>query len=213
MCFSPVASFGASGGLAVIGVKTLQKTESKKEIPFAMIPFLFAVQQFFEGLVWILPDSTLMASISTYYFIVFAFVLWPALLPFSIYLMEPGPKRKQILKVISVIGVFVALSLLYFIVKNPVSAEIVNKSVFYDIGGVHDRLYVYLYLVAVCLSCFISSHRMIVVLGVALVLSFLASIFFYLNTYISVWCFFAALLSVIIYLHFRWRGRFKQLGT
>lgn len=209
MCFSPIASFGASGGLAYVGVKTLQKTTEKREILYASIPFLFAIQQFFEGLVWVFPTSGLLTTVATYYFMVFAFFLWPALLPFSVYLLEDGEVRRKILLSISILGLLVGIILLFFIAQYPVSAEIVNHSILYNISGEHNKLFIYLYLIAVCLSCLISSHRMVMIFGIALVLSFLVSLYFFLTTYISVWCFFAAVLSILVYLHFRWKDRWS----
>ena len=40
MCFSAPASFIAGTALSVIGVAALKRTESKSEIPFALIPLL-----------------------------------------------------------------------------------------------------------------------------------------------------------------------------
>ena len=49
MCFSAPASFIAGTALSVIGVAALKRTESKSEIPFALIPLLFGIQQLIEG--------------------------------------------------------------------------------------------------------------------------------------------------------------------
>jgi hypothetical protein len=43
---------------------------------------------------------------------------------------------------------------------------------------------------------------MVKVFGVLALLSFAAAYFFYAIWFISVWCFFAALLSAVVYLHF-----------
>ena len=49
MCFSATASFTVGVVLSVIGVVTIKMTRRKEEIPFAMIPLLFGIQQFIEG--------------------------------------------------------------------------------------------------------------------------------------------------------------------
>lgn len=49
MCFSATASFIASTTLCVIGVATLKNTKASDEVPFAMIPFIFGIQQLIEG--------------------------------------------------------------------------------------------------------------------------------------------------------------------
>jgi hypothetical protein len=53
MCFSATASFGASVVLGTIGVATLTKVKERAQVPFAIIPIMFAVQQFTEGILWI----------------------------------------------------------------------------------------------------------------------------------------------------------------
>ena len=59
-----------------------------------------------------------------------------------------------------------------------------------------------LYLMSTTLSPFLSSYRTVKLFGVLLLLSFAAAYALYATWFISVWCFFAALLSVAVYLHF-----------
>jgi uncharacterized membrane protein len=47
-----------------------------------------------------------------------------------------------------------------------------------------------------------SSHRIVRVFGIAALLSFLAAYAVYAKWFISVWCFFAAVLSAIVLLYF-----------
>lgn len=51
--------------------------------------------------------------------------------------------------------------------------------------------------------------------GVLALLSFVGTYLYYTRALVSVWCFFAAVLSLIIYLHLRFRqmGGFPRLGT
>ena len=64
-----------------------------------------------------------------------------------------------------------------------------------------------LYLLAATVSPMFSSYRLVKVFGVLALLSFAAAYGFYATWFISVWCFFAALLSAVIYLHFVLQGR------
>ena len=59
-----------------------------------------------------------------------------------------------------------------------------------------------LYLLSTAVSPLLSTHRMVVVFGALALLSFGAAYAFYATWFISVWCFFAALLSAVVYLHF-----------
>jgi hypothetical protein len=56
------------------------------------------------------------------------------------------------------------------------------------------------------LSMMLSLRRAFKSFGILVVLSFGAAYYFYAIRFISVWCFFAALLSVLFNLHFRSRS-------
>jgi hypothetical protein len=62
-----------------------------------------------------------------------------------------------------------------------------------------------LYLAATCGSFFVSSHPFVRLFGVLALVSFVLSYLFYARALVSVWCFFAAILSVVIYVHLRYR--------
>jgi len=64
-----------------------------------------------------------------------------------------------------------------------------------------------LYLLSTALSPVLSTHRMVKLFGVLALLSFGAAYAFYATWFISVWCFFAALRSPVVYLHFALRAR------
>ena len=63
-----------------------------------------------------------------------------------------------------------------------------------------------LYVAATCLSGFFSSHSFLQLFGGLALLSFVATYILYANALVSVWCFFAALLSILMYVHLRFRG-------
>jgi len=53
MCFSASASFIAGASLFAVGVATLKRARARAELPFAMIPLLFGIQQLTEGVIWL----------------------------------------------------------------------------------------------------------------------------------------------------------------
>ena len=53
MCFSATASFISGATLCVIGVATLKQTKAPAEVPIALIPLLFGIQQLTEGVIWL----------------------------------------------------------------------------------------------------------------------------------------------------------------
>lgn len=77
MCFSATASFTAGGALLLIGAITTTRVTKSVEMPFAMIPVLFGLQQIIEGVLWLtLPDEAPLTNmILTYAYSVFSHVL------------------------------------------------------------------------------------------------------------------------------------------
>jgi hypothetical protein len=49
MCFSATASFIAGTTLSIIGIATIRNVERRSELPLALIPLLFGIQQLIEG--------------------------------------------------------------------------------------------------------------------------------------------------------------------
>lgn len=203
MCFSAAASFAAGGALSVAGGLTIAQVKEKSELPLASIPLLFGIQQAIEGAVWLSFSSPILNTIATYAYSMFSHVLWPIFVPLSVLLIENDPTRKNILRLISFLGLAVGLYLLYFIVFEPVTAHVINNSIAYHSPHLYVYLIMALYLIVTCGSCLFSSHRIINLFGVVLLISFAIAAWFFVDTFFSVWCFFAAVLSIIVYWYFQ----------
>ncbi len=207
MCFSASASFIAGTSLSAIGAATLRKAETKSEIPFAMIPLLFGIQQLTEGVIWLTfhYDAPILKLAMTYLYSGFSHVLWPIYVPFAIGILEGERWRKKIIYAFGIAGIAVGLYLFYFMVADPMVAEVVGKHIVY----MSPHFYIYpvmvLYLAATCLSCFFSSHGFVKLFGGLMLLSFIAAYLVHVAALVSIWCFFAAILSLLVYLHLRFR--------
>lgn len=190
--------------MSAIGVLTLKKAEQKTEIPLAMIPLLFGIQQIIEGMLWLSFrfDAPLLNVTMTYAFMLFSHVLWPMFVPFAIGLVETVAWRKKVISAFQITGVAVGLYLLYWIVKFPVISE-VDEHIVYVSPHFYKVPMMALYLVATCVGCFFSSHKLINIFGVLALLLFMVAYWIHTAAFFSVWCFFAAILSVVIYLHFK----------
>jgi hypothetical protein len=205
MCFSATASFVAGVSLSGIGVATVIKADRRAEIPFAMIPLLFGVQQIIEGMLWLSfqYDLPVLKVTTTYVFTMFSHVLWPIFVPFSIGLLETVTWRKKVIALFLITGIAVGLYNLYFIVTYPVISE-VNCNVIYYLPYFHKLQVVALYLAATCAGCYFSSHKMINIFGVLALSLFMVAYWFYTVAFLSVGCFFAAIRSAVIYMHFKY---------
>ncbi len=208
MCFSATASFVAGTSLSVIGVATLKHVKRKTEIPFAMIPLLFGIQQLAEGVIWLTfaNDAPLLQQTMTYVYSGFSHVFWPIYVPFAIGVLEAVRWRRKALAGFEVAGLAAGLYLLYFIVTQPVVAQVVSRHIEYISPHFYIAPVIVLYLLATCVSAFFSSHKFVNLFGALALLSFLATYAIYAHALVSVWCFFAALLSILMYVHMRFRG-------
>lgn len=202
MCFSTTASFVAGGALIAAGVATIRKAKTKAELPFASIPLLFGIQQIVEGMVWLSFGLPLWNVAVTYVYSIFSHTLWPIFVPIAILLLEKDPVRKKILRVFSGIGLAVGIFLFYFILADGVISQITNNSIAYISPHLYLPLVLTLYVLATCGSWFASSHKIINIFGVVFLASFAFAAWFFNETFISVWCFFAAILSILILWYF-----------
>ena len=207
MCFSASASFTAGTVLSVIGVAALRITHASSERPFAMIPLLFGIQQLTEGVIWLTfsHDAPLLKQTMTYLYSIFSHVLWPMYVPFAMGVMEAVRWRKKAIFAFEAAGVIVGLYLLYFIVTSPVVAEVVGSHIVYVSPHFYLIPMIIFYLAATCVSCFFSSHGFVRLFGVLALLSYIAAYVIHVEALVSIWCFFAAILSLLIYLHLRFR--------
>ena len=204
MCFSATASFIAGAALSVMGAATLRTTQTRAEIPFASIPLLFAIQQVVEGALWLSFrfDAPQLNAAMTYLFSMFSHVLWPIFVPFSIGLLEDVPWRRKAIWGFQVIGVSVGLYLLYLLVEFPVTS-MAAANIVYVSPHFYEIPVMLLYVAATCVSCLFSSKAIIRLFGALAFVLFALAYGFFTVALFSVWCFFAAILSCIIYTNLR----------
>jgi len=200
MCFSATASFTASATLIVLGTLAVRKAQTRAELPFAFIPVLFGIQQGLEGALWVgLHDhmSTL-SIILTYAYSFFSHVLWPIYVPLASLAIEPAGLRRKVIAIIAIIGIAVGLYLLGLLLFLPITARVVEHHISYDSPYFYAELTMALYLLATSVSLMVSSHARVAVFGIIVFLSSAITYIFYNFWFISVWCFFSALMSAIV---------------
>lgn len=204
MCFSATASFASGVILTTIGIVSIKKVHNKKQILFASIPFIFAIQQFSEGFVWLSLlhlTNTHWEQLSTYSFLLFALVIWPAWVPISLFLIEKTHNRKIILGIFSGLGILFSILSLIYLITYKSEAQITSYHIHYELNIPFDAkiLIGILYLIPTVISNFMSSTKGVALMGVFVLLSYLISRVFFNDHVISVWCFFSALISMTIY--------------
>lgn len=203
MCFSPTASFGSAAVLLIIGGVCIKNSETGPQKLLSSIPLMLSLQQSLEGIVWISllnPEYSEWGKSATYGFLIFAQVVWLFFVPFSVMMLEKEPKRKKILLFLTILGSVQAVILGYGMLMYSVSSEILHSHIRYNLdfppanrwfGGA-------LYIIATGVSPIISSIGRLRFVGAIVLCSYLFTRILYAQNVISVWCYFAALISLVI---------------
>ena len=208
MCFSSGASFAVGTYLLGVGVMAVRLVRDPREWPFASIPLLFAIQQFSEGVIWLTleRDAPGLHAFMTHVYSFFSHVLWPVCIPVTVLLMEPPGARRRALRLLVVIGLGVGAYLLYALIDYPLVARQSGHHIEYLTPPYFLTAAAMLYLVSTTISLMLSSHRTLRLFGQLALASFALAYGVYETWFISVWCFFAAVLSTVVLFHFRVRA-------
>ena len=203
MCFSATASFVAGTALFGAGVLALRLARSPAERPFAAIPLLFAIQQITEGFVWLSFGWSLpgLNAALTQIYSFFSHVLWPVYVPIATWLIEPQRGRRLQLASLAAGGSVVGLFLLYSMFNFPIKAQLAGGHIDYVSPHFYLPVVMILYLAATTGSMLLTSHRMVRLFGALALVASAVTYLTYARWFISVWCFSAAVLSVIVCLH------------
>ncbi|MCL4361290.1 hypothetical protein M1446_02965 [Candidatus Dependentiae bacterium] len=204
MCFSLKASLIASSGLMVLGYFSLKEIKARRQILFAGVPLLFSIQQLSEGILWAymngLISNIFIKNFAVYFFLTFVLLIWPFYMPLSIYFLERKKLNKQILLGITIFGTCFSVFLLFYLIKYGADVTILGNSICYQIylpEGVDVKSLMF-YVCAVVAPFFISTVSLMPYFGFALLASCIFAYYFWFATFISVWCFFGAILSCFV---------------
>lgn len=204
MCFSAGASFAGGALITAIGVTTVRKNGDSSHRVFAAMPLIFGVQQISEGFVWVAlqsPGHAMMLSIATYVFLFAAVILWPAYVPLSVLLMEKERGGRRIMIALLGLGLLVSAYYGVRLLTSEIYPVISSHHIKYA-GEFPQKLALAVfagYLTATLVPLLISSRRHVWLLGLLMAMSCLITGIFYKEYLTSVWCFFAALISILIY--------------
>lgn len=216
MCFSMSVSYGSAALLIATGAATSLGNQTKPRRMVAAIPLLFGVQQAAEGIVWQTMGQEAAISLNQFgilLFLTFVYVVWPSWLPWSLYNIESNEKRKRILKIIGGMGLGISLLAAIVLYSAEVEAYVVGHSVGYNFRNLHrswpPNIEFPLYLTPTMVPFFISSLRTVKRAGYLVFGSLLIAQVINQEATTSVWCFFAALISLYIAVNILWRRQFN----
>lgn len=215
MCFSTSVSFVTGVSLLAVGsyATFIANIRNKKYLLLAFMPMFFGLQQIIEGFVWLgvqNNNNPLLLKISTLGFLLFALLFWPMYAPLSIYVItdKVAIKKKRLLLVLFYLGLCVgtALYLPLAMGTTHLSTKVFCSAISYDwdIPMPLEYIYIALYLLVTILPFFVSENVGLKIFAILILLSAIIANYFYTYQRTSVWCFFAAILSIfIVYIIYR----------
>ncbi|MDD4855207.1 MAG: hypothetical protein PHQ22_05870 [Sulfuricurvum sp.] len=203
--FFAILNFTFSGAIFVIGILTLRKVSTPNEVVFASLPLLFALHQFTEGFVWLGVSHLIEPSalkLAEGIFIFYAQGLLPFLVPLAIWLLEPSGVRKKLISLLMIVGALITAYTVWGLSIQPTSVSVQNNSLAYVNLWTDNRLVGISYILTTCGSLILSRGISIQLFGW---LNFFGLIVIYLlkpYSFTSLWCFYAAIASVLLYFYF-----------
>ena len=206
MCFSASANFVGSAVLGAIGVATLTEVKHRRELLFAAMPLLFALHQFTEGFVWLGLDHKLPAIVAHdagAAYVLYAQGLLPFLLPLSVLLIEPTRDRRRLMLGFSILGGALMVYLLWGLIAYPIQVSAGNHGIVYLNRITTTTMVAMLYVTATCGALFFSGFRALVLLAWLNFVGLLTVMVVRRYEFTSLWCAYAAVVSVVIYFFFR----------
>ncbi|MEO1003270.1 MAG: DUF6629 family protein [Cyanobacteria bacterium J06638_7] len=216
MCFSASASFTAAAVLMPMGIYSIHiaRTIPRRGYePLAAIPLFFGLQQFVEGLVWTGLDSGRLEPLTTAAsvgFLFFAYCFWMIWVPWSAYAISAAnepPARSRRLRWVWIIASVLGIGFFLPVLIHP---PLVQPNVFTD-GRIT-------YQVQTVLHNFINTEPLgqllywgfivaplvalrdpaVKLFGVLIFVSIFLTWFTYSQAFNSVWCFYCAILSIVV---------------
>ena len=215
MCYSAEASFIAGGVLTITSISIARIPKEKASLPLSIIPAVFAAHQLIEGVIWLGQGKIGMAgaeSLAVFLYALIAYVFWPVFIPYTALRMEPETGRRILIMICQAVGIAVGLGYFLGMLRSPVGVSVYTCHLSYQVTSLLDTGPAYIF--AVTVPFLVSSHRGLVLFGLAILLScatglYLAS----LPAFPSVWCFFAAFLSISLYAYFKAEQRSEVCET
>ena len=205
MCYSAEASFIASGVLTATSLSIARLPKVKASLPLAYLPAIFAAHQFIEGIIWLNQGKIEIEALeapAVFLYVLIAFVFWPIYIPYTAYRMETEKRRRVLILICQAIGLGVGLSYLLGMLRSPVGVSVYSCNLAYQVQPLWELGAGYIF--AVTVPFFVSSHRGLVLFGIAVLFSYAAGMYLAkMPAFPSVWCFFAAFLSASLYVYFR----------
>lgn len=214
MCFSATASLVTAAVLVPIGASSVAlalRRDPARWLPLAVTPLLFACQQALEGIVWLAldhdPAGPLLCPAALAY-LAFAFAFWPLWMPWCALRLAAGQASagaQWLMRLCWGMGALLAMQLWIPLLLDPGLIQPIERhgSIDYqaEVSGsalLGHQPVTLLYALIICLPLLLSPSWRLRLLALALALAFAVAQLAFLHAFSSVWCYFSAVLSVLV---------------
>lgn len=213
MCFNATTSFIASAALIPLGLYTIEiaRHGDRRYLLLAAFPLLFGLQQGLEGLLWLdlacgAPSQTAgVGQGPALGFLFFAYLVWPGLVPLAAWRVEDRPRRRRLFAVAAVLGGLLGGSLYIPLIVDPdwLQVMVVQGSILYHPRLIYDpyvsrEVVRAVYALIVALPLVGASNAGVRRFGMLILGSVILTALAFGYAFVSIWCFFAALLSTYL---------------
>ncbi|WP_409239889.1 DUF6629 family protein [Streptomyces sp. PA5.6] len=203
MCWSATADLAAGTGIAAVGVVSVSLAARRpRDLPLAALPLLLGAHQIVEAAVWRHGGGTGPATLAWAVIALPLLALW---VPAAVLCAAPPAARRRLLLPLAA-GAATAAVLAHALATRPVSAEIRGHTVGYALGLPQTGLLVAGYLLATVGSLLLSGERALVLFGVLVAAGAAVCFVLWRKEYVSTWCAFAAVCSLLLTLWAARRG-------
>ncbi len=200
----------AGTALTGIGVATLLQVRRKRDLIIGALPLGFGLHQLTEAFVWWGVRGQVSPGIGDAardVYIGYAQVVLPIIVPLGFALLEPDPRRRRFVWPFALLGLAVGLFLLWHLLGGGVIAQERDHCIAYITTTPHAIPSATAYVLAVCVPALISSQRHLRWFGLVNIVGIAIAATMQEEEFTSVWCLYAAVMSWLIYLHFRGEAR------
>jgi hypothetical protein len=206
VCFSPEADLLAGVVVTAVGVDALRHVRHHREAVLAGLPVLFGIHQLIEVPVWWGFDGRVSAELAggaAWLYLAVAFGIIPWIVPHAVHRIEDDQRRRVWMRLLTGLGVAVAVSLTVPIFIEPVSVSDAGDYIVYSPHLVQGGPLTALYVVATCGALVLSSDRVVAGYGWMNLVAVSALATLLVTGVVSLWCVWAAVTSIAIALHLR----------
>jgi len=213
-----------SASLIPVGMYCFYKAHKRRDHkifwPFALYPLVFGIQQAMEGWLWLSFETGSVESlrIPALSFVFFSHFFWLFWIPYSCYTIETADRKKRLFFFTTIMGSVSGLAMLLPVIMYAdwMSVSLIRHSISYELKLLFDdfvpRIAVRgFYVLIILVPLLLSSWRFLRYFGVIIALSVLMVVSWYSETFISVWCFFAAIMSAYMLTLFICLGKQKTV--